>query len=177
MKSNRIFLRELNERDESQIVVLLADKEISSNTLSIPFPLPDGWVRKWIEGLSKNQIGGHPTSFSISLMGSNQTIGVISLLDVDNVHNHAELGFLIGKRFWGRGYATEASKLLLNHGFHTLQLHRVFAYHFSHNIASKKVLKKLGMVHEGSIREHVKKDGRYLNSELYGILKNEFVIS
>ena len=89
-------------------------------------------------------------------------------------HQHAELGYWIGVPYWGQGYATEASRELLRYGFEDLGLHRIFASHFKHNPASGRILVKLGMRYEGCQREHLRKWDRFVDSELYGILRQEW---
>jgi RimJ/RimL family protein N-acetyltransferase len=60
------------------------------------------------------------------------------------------------------------------YGFDTLNLHRIFASHFEGNTASAGVLKKIGMRHEGCQRDHILKWGKFLDSELYAILRSEW---
>lgn len=63
---------------------------------------------------------------------------------------------------------------MLCYGFEALKLHRIFASHFEHNPTSGKVLGKLGMRHEGCQRQHILKWDRFVDSELYGILREEW---
>jgi RimJ/RimL family protein N-acetyltransferase len=95
-------------------------------------------------------------------------------LRLDDEHHHGELGYWLGKPYWGMGYATEASREMLRYGFEELKLHRIFASHFKHNAASGRVLTKLGMRHEGCQREHLRKWDQFVDSELYGILRREW---
>jgi RimJ/RimL family protein N-acetyltransferase len=88
-------------------------------------------------------------------------------------HDRAELGYWIGKPFWGRGYATEAARALVQYGFDTLGLHRIYARHLTRNPASGRVLHKIGMTHEGYRRKHEKKWGIYEDDKLYGILRDD----
>jgi [ribosomal protein S5]-alanine N-acetyltransferase len=84
------------------------------------------------------------------------------------------LGYWIGKPYWGRGFCTEAARAVLRYAFTELGLNRVHAYHFHHNPASGRVLQKIGMTHEGLLRQHVKKWGQFIDNELYSILRSEF---
>jgi RimJ/RimL family protein N-acetyltransferase len=95
-------------------------------------------------------------------------------LRVDNQNQHAELGYWIGLPHWGNGYATEAATEVLRYGFEDLQLHRIFASHFAHNPASGGILKKLGMHYEGCQRQHLRKWDQFVDSELYGLLRQEW---
>jgi acetylornithine deacetylase/succinyl-diaminopimelate desuccinylase-like protein len=89
-------------------------------------------------------------------------------------HDRAEIGYWIGKPYWGRGYATEAAAAVLSYGFGALNLHRMHAYHYSRNPASGRVLQKIGMSHEGRAPGHIKKWGTHEDCELYGILRADW---
>jgi ribosomal-protein-alanine N-acetyltransferase len=89
-------------------------------------------------------------------------------------HARAELGYWIGKRFWNDGYCTEASRAVVRYGFEALGLERILARYPPRNPASGRVMQKLGMVHEGRLRKHVRKWGQFEDLELYGILRKEY---
>jgi len=65
---------------------------------------------------------------------------------------------------------------MVRHGFEDLNLHRIFASHFKHNPASGRILTKLGMRYEGCQREHLRKWDQYVDSELYGLLRQEWEV-
>jgi ribosomal-protein-alanine N-acetyltransferase len=64
---------------------------------------------------------------------------------------------------------------VLQYGFEQLNLHRIFASHFEGNTASGNILKKLGMRYEGCQRQHLRKWDRFLDSHLYGLLREEWL--
>ena len=113
---------------------------------------------------------------AVTLLSDGRQIGGIGLR-VDDQHKNAELGYWLGVPYWGQDYATEASRRMLRFGFEDLQLHRIYASHFSHNPASGRILRKLGMRYEGCQREHLLKWDRFVDSELYGILRREWQTS
>ena len=86
----------------------------------------------------------------------------------------AELGYWVGVPYWGRGYATEAAREMLRHGFEDLKLNRIFAGVFGGNVASSNVLRKIGMQHEGTARQHFLKWGQFLDNECYGIIASDW---
>jgi RimJ/RimL family protein N-acetyltransferase len=94
-------------------------------------------------------------------------------LHIEAAHARAELGFWIGVPYWGRGYATEAARAVVKYAFETRKLHRIYASHFRDNLASKRVLLKLGMRYEGRARHHIQKWGRFIDLENYGLLAEE----
>ena len=76
--------------------------------------------------------------------------------------------------FWGRGFATEAGREMVRFAFDDQSLHRVYAQAFSRNPASARVLQKIGMKHEGTLRHHMKKWDEYVDLECYGVLRSDF---
>jgi RimJ/RimL family protein N-acetyltransferase len=95
-------------------------------------------------------------------------------LRLEPEHQRAELGYWIGVPYWGNGYATEAAQAMLQYGFDVLKLHRVSASCMTHNPASGKILLKLGMRHEGCLREHQCKWGEFVDVDCYGILREDW---
>ena len=69
-----------------------------------------------------------------------------------DVENAKMIGYALGEKFWGRGYATEAATAVLRFAFETLECPIISAYHYPHNTKSKRVIKKLGFSMEGTMR-------------------------
>lgn len=86
----------------------------------------------------------------------------------------AKLGYAIAADWWGRGYAVDATRTLTDFGFAKLSLHRVSAAIGPDNAPSIAVAKRLGMVYEGRIREHVFTNGVWRDSLLYAVLVHEW---
>jgi ribosomal-protein-alanine N-acetyltransferase len=86
----------------------------------------------------------------------------------------ADLGYEVDPRFWGRGYATEAARALLAFGFDRLGLHRVWSRCIAENVASARVLEKLGMRLEGRLRDDEWFKDRWWDTLIYGILEHEW---
>lgn len=110
--------------------------------------------------------------FAVTLRASSELVGACGLHGRQTGAT-AELGYWIGKPFWGRGYATEAARAVVAYGFDTLGLHRVFAMAYSRNPTSSRVLEKLGMRWEGRLREHIEKWGHFEDADVWGILAGE----
>jgi RimJ/RimL family protein N-acetyltransferase len=102
-------------------------------------------------------------------------IGNISLQVVDLVSRTAELAIVIGEKdCWGEGFSKEAAQALVQHGFATMNLHRISCNTPIDNIPMRKLAGALGMQQEGIRRQALFKDGRYLDLVEYGILRNEY---
>ena len=87
-----------------------------------------------------------------------------------------QLGYWIAKECWNQEYGTEAAREIVKYGFTTLGLHRIFSRSFTSNPASRRVLEKIGMKYEGTLREAYKNGDKFENMECYGVLKTEFLI-
>ncbi len=170
LTTERLLLRAYTLEDVPALQRLINSREVALNTLRIPFPYPDGEAERWISTHDESK-GDHV--FAVTLRESAELIGTIGL-HVNTDHGHAELGYWIGVPYWGRGYATEAAAAVMRFGFETLPLNRIFAIHFSRNPASGRVLQKIGMRHEGTLRQHLKKWDEYVDLEYYGILRSDF---
>lgn len=93
---------------------------------------------------------------------------------VSNPNNReGYIGYCFNRRYWGQGYATEAAGALREFGFAHLKLHRIFATCHPANIASARVLEKVGMLPEGRLREHKLAKGRWRDSSLYSVLETD----
>jgi ribosomal-protein-alanine N-acetyltransferase len=90
-------------------------------------------------------------------------------LVTDGPH-HGEMGYLVRPDRWGQGFASEAAAALLRFGHSTLGLHRIQATCRPDNVASARVMEKIGMILEGHLRDHVLIRGRWQDSLLYAAI-------
>ena len=91
-------------------------------------------------------------------------------------HRGGDIGYGVRRDLWGRGIATEAATLLVDFGFRTLGLHRISAVHHPDNVASGRVLQKIGMRFEGRHRDHMyDARGTWRDSMAYAILEDEWI--
>jgi RimJ/RimL family protein N-acetyltransferase len=105
---------------------------------------------------------------NFGIVVDDEAAGVVSLmLGQDIERRSAEIGYWLGRAFWGRGVITQAVRATTQYAFSSLGLHRVFAVPFTHNRASLRVLEKCGYAHEGVMRRSAIKDGRVLDQHLY----------
>lgn len=169
LETARLKLRPYGEADIAELLPLIGTREVAATTLRIAHPYTEKDARAFL-ALAQNT---DRMWLAITLRTDRRQIGGIGLT-TDQQHQHAELGYWLGVPFWGQGYATEAAREMLRYGFEDLRLHRIFASHFKHNPSSGRILSKLGMRHEGCQREHLRKWDQFVDSELYGVLRQEW---
>jgi RimJ/RimL family protein N-acetyltransferase len=169
----RLRLRAFAPEDAPVVQRLAGDFAVADTTLRIPHPYEDGMAEAWIASLADEYQAGRQVVFAITLTGTAELIGAIGLT-IQHEHRRAELGYWIGRPFWGRGYATEAAGAVLAWGFGALELNRIFARHFARNPASGRVLEKIGMRPEGVSRAHVRRWDRFEDLVQLGILRKEY---
>ena len=138
-----IYLRELSEEDVSDDyvdwmnnpdIVKYTESRFTKHTLDS--------IRLFVTGCleSKSNI-----LYGIFLRDSDLHIGNIKLGNIHPIYKHADIGIIIGRReCWGKGYATEAIKYVTEYGFSTLDLHKIYAGAYAHNIGSIKAFQKAG---------------------------------
>lgn len=174
LKTERLILRPFTLNDASEVKQLAGDKDIAATTLFIPHPYEDGMAEEWIGKHQEEFDRGEVITFAIVHRENKFLVGAIALSEIKKHDETASMGYWIGKPFWNHGYCTEAAHAVLKYGFEVLNLNKIHAHHFKHNPASGKVMLKLGMKHEGCLRQHVKKWGEFVDLEAYGILREEF---
>ncbi len=173
LTTDRLILRPFCKRDAPVVQALGGDRAIADTTLSIPNPYEDGMAEQWIEQHRGQFEAGTHAVFAIERATDNRLVGAISLT-IDRELCKAELGYWVGKPFWSEGYATEAARRIVKYGFEELNLNRVLARHMVRNPASGRVMQKIGMQHEGTLREDTIKWGRFEDLHVYGLLRSEW---
>jgi ribosomal-protein-alanine N-acetyltransferase len=106
----------------------------------------------------------------ICLTGERLSLHDFVASDESSVHARGELGYVFDRDVWSRGYATEAGRLLLRFGFESLRLRRIAAACRPENVASARVLEKIGMRYEGTLRSHMFLRGTWRDSLLYAAI-------
>ncbi|ALC92897.1 acetyltransferase [Bacillus sp. FJAT-18017] len=155
--------------DAETVATLCNNYNIFKSTLYLPYPYHLSDATNWIEHHYENFIADKSYEFAITDKGTGKVFGAIALTN-NKRFNQGEVAYWIGEQYWGRGYATEATKAILQFAFEEKKLHKVFARYFSTNIASGRVMKKIGMKQEGILKEHIIKEGKYEDLVYYGIL-------
>ena len=130
------------------------------------------FVFEWGEGRIHN--GYYPEAFAVLLKADDHFIGHMLFHSYHGVHRTREIGWSIHPDYQGKGYASEAAAALLEYGFKRLNLHRVVATCDTRNAASMRVMEKIGMHCEGTLRKCLFLKGEWIDERLYARALNSF---
>ena len=115
--------------------------------------------------------------FAICYRENDVHIGNICLQGINLTDNNAEYAIILGEKdYWGKGVAKEASDLILQHGFMTINLYRICCGTSADNTGMQKLAAYMGMKEEGRQREALFKNGKYVDIIEYGLLRNEYLL-
>lgn len=172
--TERLQLRLLSLGDALAVERLAGDWEIAKSTLRIPHPYPPEAALDFILEQEAVFAEGHGVTFAITDAASGEFYGCIGL-GYDAPNHRAELGYWLGVPYWGRGYATEAARKVVDFGFDYFRLNRIYSRHFVFNPASGRVLEKIGFQREGYRREAYYKEGLgFLDVVEYALLRRDW---
>ncbi|HLQ30174.1 MAG TPA: GNAT family protein [Ktedonobacteraceae bacterium] len=170
----RIYLRPLEPaQDNHHYSTWMNDEEIR-RYFSI-YPTSDTRGKERLEQLYKD---GKHIIFGVALNEDNRLIGLVGLKDINYINQSAEFYVIIGDRSaWGKGYGTEATKLMTRYGFMELNLNRIQTQDMEENIGGWRADEKAGFTYEGTLREVILRFGKYNNVRVYSLLKSEYLQS
>jgi len=174
LETKRLVIRSPRASDIPRIVKFANNSKVADMTLNIPFPYEEKDAIFWINNANQGLKDESQFTCAICQKPTNEFIGGIGL-GVNRRFNRAELGFWIAEPFWNNGFATEAVGEIIKFGFEEIELNKILATHLPNNPASAKVMAKNGMVREGELKEHVRKNEKYLSLIQYRITRNEFL--
>ena len=167
--TERLTLRRPVAADAAAIHRLAADRRIAEMTAAVPHPYDRSMAEAWIRSVPAGLEAGRIALATVE-RASGELVGVISI-SVERERPIGTIGYWIGVPFWGRGYATEAARAVVEYGFRELGLAEIHGACLANNPASGRVLEKLGMHHRGSSVDVVR--GDLVAVERYAIVRPE----
>jgi diamine N-acetyltransferase len=176
----RIRFRAVEKEDLPLFVVWVNDQEVRQGIL-LHNPISQTEEDSWYERMLLRPVDEHVMAIEAKLPADEtgeqcwKLIGSLSFEQIDWHVRSAELGILIGdKSYWNRGYGTESVRLLLHHGFNTLNLNRIFLHVFENNPRAIRAYEKAGFILEGRERQAEFMDGKFIDVLRMSLLKSEF---
>jgi [ribosomal protein S5]-alanine N-acetyltransferase len=170
LRTNRLLLRPFRLEDAENVFAYLNDEEVVYFLTRHPPPNHVREVEKMLTRILQTPWQDFP-HFAVVLDA--QVVGEVSL-GVEHADRIANLGYGIARQHWGKGLATEAARVVLNYGFHSVDLAKIYARADPRNVGSVRVLEKLGMQREGLLRSHHIRRGERVDRVMYGLLRPEW---
>jgi len=168
--ADEISLTEFRTTDKPALLRHLAERQIYERTLRIPFPYTEADADAWL-GIVAAATEQHGEPIHFAIRNSDQLlIGSVGFEGVTRGHR-AEIGYWLARPFWGRGIMSAVVGRACEHAVARWNLVRITAHVFSSNEASARVLVKNGFEFEGFLRKHYQKDGLFLDSRLFALLR------
>jgi ribosomal-protein-alanine N-acetyltransferase len=170
----RLVLRELTLADAPDIFAYASDPEVARTSIwEAHATLED--TQAFIRFARNHYAAGEPGPWGVVERARGRVIGTCSLALAAH-HFRAELGYALARAYWGQGLTTEAATAVVEYGFNALGLHRIEARCRADNVASERVMQKLGMTYEGALRECSFIKGEFVTTKVYGLLRAEWDI-
>jgi len=153
VSSHPVLLRTFTIADAPHVQALAADAEVAEPTLSIPHPYPPGAAAAWIASHDADRERGAQYNYAIASADGATLVGAIALRPVAD--EHGNVGYWIGRPYWGHGYATAATMAITALAFGYLDCEALSAWYLERNPASGHVLEKCGFTPLSTVRrEH-----------------------
>ena len=173
LETPRLILRRLQLEDAPDVFAYASDPEVARyTTWSAHRSLEDSleFVRAQLRAYEEGQVA----PWAMVDRQSGRVIGTAGFVAWAPVHARAEIGYAMGRAYWGRGLMTEAVRAILRFGFEHMGLNRIEGRCMPENPASARVMEKAGMRYEGLLREQMYIKGRFIDLKVYAMLRREW---
>ena len=173
LETDRLILRKLTMRDAQDIYSYSRDPVVAKHVLwDAHTSIYD--TRGYLRFMLRKYRMGEPASWGIEWKATRQVIGTVGFMWINYENSSAEVGYSLSRKFWNQGIMTEALAEIIRYGFTSLNLNRIEAQHETDNPASGAVMRKCGMVKEGTLRQRLLNKSKFVDVDLYSILRKEY---
>ena len=173
IETERLLLRKITLNDASDMFEYASNPEVSEYTMwSTHVSIED--TKYFLKSLTKMYKKRELVDWGIVHKAEKKFIGTCGFVEWSMTHSRAEIGYALSARYWSEGYMSEAVNAIIEFGFREMLLNRVMGRCEVHNIASARVMEKVGMQLEGILRQQLFVKGKYWDLKIYSILREEF---
>ncbi len=174
ISTERLFLRKISLDDTESLFQYWSDPEVTKYLNINPFmKIEQAYsMIQLLNHLYKKREG---IRWAITLKKGKIIIGTCGYNNWIKRSSRGEIGYELGRKYWGKGYAREAISEILRYGFIKINLNRVEAFTVPEATSSIKLLQKLGFKREGILREYGFWNGQYWDENIYSLLKKDWL--
>jgi 8-oxo-dGTP diphosphatase len=172
LRTERLIIRPLRAEDAPALHRLVNDWDVAKMLARVPFPYPRELADEWIASTHADIAAARAWHLAIvsGTDGAETLAGCVALV-LDAAKNEAELGYWIGRRFWKRGYASEAAARLIRWGLANLDVDRLVSAALIENPASQAVLRRIGFRETGEGERHFEARGGAMPVKLFAMTR------
>jgi RimJ/RimL family protein N-acetyltransferase len=171
--TKRLTLRFLSETDLLAVYDIFSHPEVMRYWSYPPWTEPSQ-AQQWLLGVQEGYHSGTALQLGIERQADPVLVGTCTLFQFHAASRRAEIGYALGRPYWGSGYMHEALQALLRYAFQTLDLNRLEADIDPRNLASANTLERLGFLKEGHLRERWIVSNEISDTDLYGLLNRDW---
>lgn len=173
LETERLLLRKITAGDAAAIYAYGSDAEVAKYVM---------WDRHetladsegFVQFVLQKYAMGDVAPWGIVYKETGALIGTIDFVSWQPAQRVAEIGYVVSRDYWGQGIVTEAAAKLVEFGFTQMDVVRIQARCFAQNIGSARVMEKVGMSYEGTMRQSIFSKGAHQDVKMYAILRDDY---
>ena len=170
----RLLIRPYTIADTDQVWRVVRSPAVYATTAYIPRKYPRSRAEWWIRMVRSSMDNRTSFEFGMFERDTGAYVGNVGVINVRKDARLASIAYYVDPEKWGKGYATEGGEAMLRFAFQTLGLYRIAGTCMLHNMASRRVMEKLGFRFEGIARSELLKDGKFIDVAHLAVLKPEW---
>ena len=172
--TKRLFLRKILLEDAESLFQYWSDPEVTKylNVNTFTNMKQAYSMIRLLNSLYKRDVG---IRWVMTIKKDNMVIGTCGYNNWIKRSSRGEIGYELGREYWGNGYATEAIEEIIKYGFKKMNLNRIEAFTVPEAISSIKLLEKFGFKKEGLLKEYGYWNGKVWDENIYALLKNNWI--
>jgi len=172
-ETKRLKLRQLTFADLDDVYKFCSNSRVAypmTWEVNTSPEITNEFLKEVITGYEKGESG----EWAIEWKETGRVIGVAAFIEWSNKHKCLEIGYFLSEDYWGKGIVTEALQELIYYGFSELNSIRIEGRCDTDNTGSQKVMQKLGMKYEGTLRKNEYIKGEFRDTQVYSLLSSEY---
>jgi len=177
MEGKLVRIRAYEKSDLEAVMAWVNDEEVTRNLGAGPisFPMSRAQEEQFLDFATRSPADATNKIFAIETLSDRNYIGGIDVRGINWIDRNAEIGITIGdKSYWGKGYGTDAMRVIMRMGFEVMGLHRMWLKVLASNPRGIRCYEKCGFRREGVLREDRFVEGKFVDGIIMAILNDEY---
>ena len=174
LETEHFYLRKINT-DDIPVIFEYGSNPNVSKQVSWETHQTVADTRAFVDMIVEGYEQGTKALWGMELKSTGKLVGTIDFVTIQERHRKAEIGYVLSEDCWGKGYMTEAARRIISFGFEELQLERIQARCFVENEGSARVMEKVGMSFEGTMRNAMFAKGKFHDLKMFAIVSEDYL--